>query len=222
MNSTKCTSCGLVNFVNDEACRRCGGHLMAGYAPLTDRVEVHDDRRGFWEYILWASGVTITILGLGYGSLLYTSEPLTADERKVVTDAVRVLDESGFSQQTFALRHLVSFRRTDHWWNRYVGHQTAYAATNFPFGIVTLYPTFFKYPVDEREHATILLHESYHLFGDGEEKALERVWKEKQRLGWTAARYGSTRVFKNTREWTSGSVPSLFTCGADGQSDCLE
>jgi hypothetical protein len=51
------------------------------------------------------------------------------------------------------------------------GHPTAYAATNFPFGVITIYPTFFKYPVDDIERATILLHESYHLFGDDEKFA---------------------------------------------------
>jgi hypothetical protein len=53
-------------------------------------------------------------------------------------------------------RRVVSFRRTDNWWNRYVGHPTAYEATNFPFAVMTIYPTFFKYPVDDIERATIL------------------------------------------------------------------
>jgi hypothetical protein len=133
-----------------------------------------------------------------------------------------VLDQAGFSREAFTLSHVVSYRRTDNWWNRYVGHQTAYAATNFPFGVVTLYPAFFKYPVDDTERATILLHESYHVLGDREEAALQRVWIEKRRLGWTSSRYDHTRVWKNTREWTSAAVPNLFRCGEDRQSDCLD
>jgi hypothetical protein len=140
----------------------------------------------------------------------------------VVMEAIRVLDKTGFSSEASALRRFVSYRRTDNWWNRYVGHPTAYAATNFPFAVITIYPSFFKYPVDEVERATILLHESYHLFGDDEKLALQRVWLVKDRLGWTSIRYGHTRVWKNTREWTVAEIPSMFTCGDDGESDCLE
>ena len=68
----------------------------------------------------------------------------------------------------------------------------------------------------------ILLHEAYHLFGDDEEFALRRVWLVKDRRGWTSLRYGHTRVWKNTREWTVAAVPSMFRCGEDGRSDCFE
>jgi hypothetical protein len=218
----KCTTCGLVNFASQGTCRRCGGGLLHGYAPLSEPARTTDDRRGFWEYLLWTSGVALTILTISYASLLLTSDAVTAAEREAVASAIEELDRAGFSQQTFALRHLVSFRRTDNWWNRSVGHPAAYAATNFPFAVVTLYPPFFKYPVDDRERAAILLHEAYHLFGDDEGEALQRVWQQKNRLGWTRGRYSHTRVWKNTQEWTHGSVPALFTCGGDGQSDCLD
>ena len=62
----------------------------------------------------------------------------------------------------------------------------------------------------------------HHLFGAGEEAALRRVWFDKQRLGWTADRYSQTRVWKNTKEWTEGTVPALFRCGPGKRSDCLE
>ena len=172
--------------------------------------------------MLWTFGVLVTILTTVYASLLLTSEPVTPHERQVLMEAIHVLDGAGFSREASALRRVVSFRRTDNWWNRYVGHPTAYAATNFPFAVMTIYPTFFKYPVDDIERATILLHESYHLFGDDEKFALHRVWLVKDRLGWTSLRYGHTRVWKNTREWTLAEIPSMFTCGEDGQSDCLE
>jgi len=71
------------------------------------------------------------------------------------------------------------------------------------------------------ERAAILLHESYHLLGSGEATALEGVWRSKQRFGWTADKYEQTRVWYNTRELTIAKVPWLFTCGADGRSDCL-
>jgi hypothetical protein len=133
-----------------------------------------------------------------------------------------LLDSLGFSSAVTVLRHLAAFRSSDNWWNRFVGHSQAYAATNFPFEVVTLYPWFFKTTVDDNERAIILLHESHHLLGRGEDAALERVWRAKTRLGWNVGAYGHTRVWKNTAEWTRGSLPHLFTCGEDRQSDCLE
>ena len=76
--------------------------------------------------------------------------------------------------------------------------------------------------VDDTERAAILLHESYHLSGSGEAAALEGVWRDKQRLGWTADKYGQTRVWNNTKELTAANVPWMFSCGADGRSDCLQ
>jgi len=212
----------LVNFSTEVVCRRCE-------LPLTPHENVRFSQstheasgRTFGRWVLWIVGVVVTILTTAYASLLLTSEPVTPHERQVLMEAIHVLDGAGFSREASALRRVVSFRRTDNWWNRYVGHPTAYAATNFPFAVMTIYPTFFKYPVDDIERATILLHESYHLFGDDEKFALRRVWLVKDRLGWTSLRYGHTRVWKNTREWTLAEIPSMFTCGEDGQSDCLE
>jgi hypothetical protein len=151
-----------------------------------------------------------------------TSEALDGAQRDAVRRAIAVLEEHHFSREALLLRHLTSFRATDNWWNRVVGHGQAYAATNFPFEVVTLYPRFFDVAVDDHERAIILLHETRHLFGRSEAAALEDVWRAKLRLGWSAHAYGHTRVWKNTREWTKGSLPHLFTCGADGRSDCLE
>ena len=222
LNSIKCSGCGLVNFSTEVVCRRCE-------LPLTPHENVRSAQstheasgRTFGQWVLWIFGVVVIILTTAYASLLLTSEPVTSHERQVLMEAIQVLDGTGFSREASALRRVASFRRTDNWWNRYVGHPTAYAATNFPFAVITIYPTFFKYPVDDIERATILLHESYHLFGDDEKFALHRVWLAKDRLGWTSLRYGHTRVWKNTREWTLAEIPSMFTCGEDGQSDCLE
>lgn len=179
-------------------------------------------QRSLGRWVLWTIGATLTILALAYFSLIASSEPLTAEERQVVADALAVLEHTDFARQARALRRYASFRRTDNWWNQYVGHASAYAATNFPFGVVTLYPAFFKSPVDDVERASILLHESHHFFGEHEDEVLMRVWLEKERLGWTASRYGHTRVWKNTREWTMEVAPNLFHCGSDGESDCLD
>jgi hypothetical protein len=118
------------------------------------------------------------------------------------------------------LRHVAIFRSTDNWWNAYNGHADAYAATNWPFGVVTLYPHFFSVATDDVERAVILLHESRHLLGHGETDALETVWCTKGRLGWTEERYGETRVWINTLEWTQAASPRLFDEGGDTGPIC--
>lgn len=222
MSSTKCLACGVVNFATSATCRRCDAELPPGGFDLQGSAAPVETGRGFWRWVLWVFCVTATILISCYVSLIASSDGISAEERRLVTTAIGELERAGFSRESFALRHLVSYRGTDNWWNNYVGHQTAYAATNYPFAVITLYPAFFKFPVDDVERATILLHESYHLLGADEAEALQDVWIEKHKLGWTSTRYSHTRVWKNTREWTSGRVPLLFRCGADGQSDCLE
>jgi hypothetical protein len=179
-------------------------------------------RYGLRRRLVWLSAVTIVLSLICTVSLLLTSDGLELDQSQSVANAIALLEQKGFSKEAFALRHLASYRRTDNWWNSYVGHREAYAATNFPFEMVTLYAPFFEAAVDDTERAAILLHESHHLFGLGEETALEDVWREKQRLGWTADQYSGTKVWRNTREWTATSVPKLFRCGSDGQSDCVE
>jgi hypothetical protein len=165
-------------------------------------------------------GVTLFLLFIFYVSLLNTSEPVTFEQKQTIERAVSTLERGGFGNEAFVLRHLVSYRTTDNWWNRWIGHTDAYAATNFPFEIITLYPQFFKDPVDDVERATILLHESYHLKGSGEETALRETWLDKRRLGWTVDKYGETKVWRSTRELTATYVPQFFQCGDDGRTDC--
>src|SRR5262249_37437336 len=143
-------------------------------------------------------------------------------QRQLVMQSIRLLEGSGFSREVVMLRHFANYRATDNWWNRYLGHHQAYAATNFPLGVVTLYAPFFNVPTDDTERAAILLHEAQHRWVAAEETALEVVWREKSRLGWTAGNYGSTRVWRNTREWTATSVPELFRCGSARQADCIQ
>jgi hypothetical protein len=216
----------LVNWADGGACKRCGASLDGGAQPdrAAPSIEIEDEPRG--SGLLRRALVVVLIVALflvgSYVSLLVTSEPVTAEQRRMIERAVALLEERGLGERTFALRRLVSYRVTDNWWNRWNGHRDAYAATNFPFEVVTLYPDFFTKPVDDTERAVVLLHESYHLAGGNEETAFAGVWRDKQKLGWTKERYGATRVWQNVREFTAQNAPQLFRCGDDGRQDCLE
>jgi hypothetical protein len=179
-------------------------------------------KRHFKERLIWVAAMTAVLLFTFYMSLLLTSDDLGYQEREVVGRAVDILEQKGFGKEAFVIKRLAKYRSTDNWLNAYVGHRDAYAATNFPFEVLTLYPEFFNVSVDDEERAAILLHEAYHLMGYGEQAALEAVWRNKHKLGWTDAKYSQTRVWKNTRELTMTQVPKLFHCGPDGTSDCFE
>ncbi|HEY0079015.1 MAG TPA: zinc finger Ran-binding domain-containing protein [Pyrinomonadaceae bacterium] len=225
MSSRRCSRCGLVNFAEASECKRCGATLHAGDAPDAEATFDSSDkrpRRSFLKRLSWVAGMTLVILFVCYLSLLLTSDAVSWEQRRTIERSIDILEGRGFSREAFVLRRLVSFRSTDNWWNMQVGHRDAYAATNFPFEVVTLYPDFFNLAADDTERAAILLHEAYHLFGSGERAALEGVWRNKQSLGWTEERYGQTRVWKNTRELTENHAPELFRCGDDGKSDCLQ
>jgi len=222
----KCASCGLVNTGSDETCRRCGspltGYEPTGPGPVT---ELSDEpvrkKRGLLKRLTWIAGATLIALLICYVSLLLSSNVLQPDEREKVQNAIAVLRQHGFDRQAFILKHLTVFRGTDNWWNRYIGHREAYAATNFPFEVVTLYPEFFSVPVDDNERAAVLLHESCHLSGSGEEAALGFTWRNKRQLGWTLDRYKQTRLWNATESLTRAQFAYMFKCGPDGQSDCF-
>jgi len=166
-------------------------------------------------------GTVVAVLFAWWVSLFATSEGLNLEQQVIVYRAVELLEEKGFTKEVFALRNVARFRSTDNWWNLYNEHYQAYAATNFPFEIVTIYPWFFDLPKDDVERAVILLHEAQHLMGADEETALRRVWALKARLDWTAERYGHSKVWKNTREWTQTTAPDLFTC-KEVEIDCTQ
>ena len=167
------------------------------------------------------AGVVLAVLFGWWVSLFATSDGLDLEQQVTVSRAVALLEERGFAKEVFALRNVARFRATDNWWNLYNGHYQAYAATNFPFEIVTIYPWFFDLPKDDVERAVILLHEAQHLMGADEESALRRVWALKERVGWTAERYGRSKVWKNTREWTQAAAPDLFMC-TEVDVDCTK
>ena len=217
----KCAQCGLVNAASDEVCRRCGEALDADrvIVPATEDAPSKKPR-GFLKRVGWILGATMILLVIFYLSLLFTSEGLKAAERDQVQRSIAILEQKGFSTEVFVLKRLASFRRSDNWLNAYVGHRDAYAATNFPFEVVTLYEDFFSLPIDDTERAAVLLHEARHLLGDDEDEALELIWKNKRQLGWTEDKYGQTRVWDATEDLTRPRFGYMFSCGADGQADC--
>ena len=215
IDSITCIHCGLSNAPGLRACQRCGKALAAV------------KKKGGLKHVIVKSLtrivlLTLILLFLGYASLITTSEPLLPDQEKEVKKAIEVIERRGFSKQALVLSRLVRYRSTDNWWNRHNGHQSAYAATNFPFEVVTLYPQFFEDSVDDVERAAILLHESYHLFGYGEPGAFEGAWTDRFKLGWTKEHYNLTPVWVSVKESTLRWAPQLFTCGEDGKSDCTE
>lgn len=209
MSSIRCPHCGIANFSDGGACRRCGEFLLAPRAAV---AAVADREPSTLRRIGAMAGAVALVMFAWWASLFVTSEGLHQEQRLTVYRAIDLLEQRGFRKEVFALRNVARFRSTDNWWNLYNGHDQAYAATNFPFEIVTVYPRFFELTKDDVERAVILLHEAQHLMGADEDTALRRVWEVKGRLGWTAEAYGRTRVWRNTREWTQGSAPDLFTC----------
>ena len=133
-----------------------------------------------------------------------------------------MLKERGFENEAFLLANVTAFKANDNWLNASVTKENAYAATNFPFAIVTLYPDFFAYPSDATERAAILLHESKHLAGADEHDAYNFVWKNRKRLGWTRDKYGSSLVWRNIRRQTRDSVGELFVCEKHDFADCTD
>jgi hypothetical protein len=222
MYRNKCPGCGLVNVATAHSCSRCGASLKSGARTKVGPDAEQVKKRGIGRRLIWILSATLLLLFASYMSLLITSDHLGFDQRQTVQKAIAILGQKSFTREAFVLTHLTTYRETDNWWNKYVGHHDAYAATNFPFEVVTLYPEFFADAVDDNERAVILLHEAYHLFGSGEETALEKTWRQKGRLDWTADKYAQSRVWKNTRELTLNRVPALFQCGPDGRSDCIK
>ncbi|MDQ4122405.1 MAG: hypothetical protein M3209_13280 [Acidobacteriota bacterium] len=220
----KCPECDLVNFSSDENCHRCSALLCSG----TDNSGVQDDtsrkldRAAIWFLKRFLSAVVIAavILCGVYFSLLRSAEPLTSDQAVAVERAIQILEERGFERETFLLRRTAAYRASDNWLNDATGHNDAYAATNFPFQIVTLYESFFKSPKDDIERAMILLHEAQHLQGAGESEAYEFVWRNRKKLGWTDEAYNRTEVWRSVFDFTRQNAPNIFQCNFNEHSDC--
>jgi hypothetical protein len=221
MTKNKCPSCRLVNAATDETCRRCGAPLTGDIEESAEVINETSKKRSLGKRLLWIFGATFLFLFVSYVSLRVTSGDLGYDQRQIVRRSIAILEQKGFSREAAVLSKFTTYRGSDNWWNKFLGHRDAYAATNFPFEVLTLYPEFFADSADDLERAAILLHEACHLFGWGEEAALEYVWRNKHKLGWTEDKYGQSKVWNNTKEQTINLVPKLFQCGGDGKSDCV-
>ena len=215
----KCSNCSLVNFPGAASCVRCQADLIettnvepaktAGLSRLIIRI------------ITFCCVCTGVLLGF-YFSLVVSADSLTIEQKYSVRRSIAVLKDKGFSRQVFMLENVTAFRANDNWLNASVPKENAYAATNFPFEIMTLYSDFFTYPVDDTERAAILLHEAEHLQGKDEHDAYEFVWTHRKQLGWTKAEYYRSPVWRNIRKQTMENAPNLFVCGEEEFSDCTE
>ncbi len=215
----KCIHCGLINYPTAQNCIRCG-------TGLSETENIPSNRGFLKSSIVKRAAVCLAVIMVAvigfYSSLLLSAHPLTGDERERVHASIRILEEKGFSEEAFLLKRIAAFRSNDNWLNASVEKENAYAATNFPFEIVTLYPDFFTYPVDDTERAAILLHEAKHMQGKDEKEAYEFVWKNRSRLGWTAARYSETVIWRETRKLTREYLPSMFVCDFNDSGDCTQ
>ena len=166
--------------------------------------------------------VTLCLLSIFHSSLLVTSQPLRADEEAQVARAVALLDAKGFAREAFLLRRLTLFRSSDNWLNAMTDKENAFAATNYPFNIITLYPDFFQKAQDDTERAMILLHEVQHLQGANEREAYGFAWRSRHRIGWTILSHGTTESYITVEALTREVAPELFACKEKIWNDCTE
>lgn len=202
----KCVKCHFNSPVSAKFCVRCNGNF----------VEVSNVRLSAEAKPTILMRITVIfllcVIGLGcfYYSLIFSSDSLSFEQRESVERSIRILREKGFSDEVFYLENLAAFRGSDNWLNDSVPKESAYASTNYPFEIMTIYPDFFTYTVDDLERAAILLHEAKHLQGANEEKAYAFVWVNRYKLGWTQEKYGNSVVWRNVRLQTIEFAPYLF------------
>ncbi len=213
----KCSHCDLINFATAEACARCN-------AELRRIIHASSPKRSPAGWFLVRSGAVafaIVVITIGfYLSLLVSADKLSPQQKETVRNAISILREKNFDTEAMILSTFTAYRGSDNWLNASVAKENAYAATNFPFEIMTLYPDFFTYPIDDVEKAAILLHEARHLMGEGEKEAYEYVWKNRERLGWTKDKYALSSVWMNVRHQTREHVPEMFICTQNPAYDC--
>jgi len=157
-----------------------------------------------------------------YLSLVSTSLPPTKADRERIDSAIQLLADRGFADEVFLLKGTVTYRGTDHWLNSFTDKENAYASTNFPFQLVTLYPDFYSKAVDDTERAMILLHEARHLMGEDENQAYAYVWRHRKDLGWTLKTHGTTESYVTIEQQTREAAPELFNCPDKPWEDCTE
>lgn len=214
----KCSQCRLANFAEAQNCSRCGASLT----DIAIKTEAGAARPRFVRRAVICLCVCIAVILGFYLSLLASARSLGYDQKAKVKEAIDVLREKGFTDEAALLDGFAVFKADDNWLNASVAKEDAYAATNFPFEIVTLYSDFFAYPSDATERAAILLHESKHLKGKDEHDAYEFVWRHRKQLGWTKEKYAVSPVWLNIRRQTRDNVPELFVCDHNELGDCTE
>jgi len=211
-----CSNCHLVNRPDAKTCVRCD-HSLNGPPTSAPRRRTG---RGIPARIAVCVTVCAGLVIAFYVSLVFSARPLSIDQKYQVRQAIRLLRDKGFGREAMLLDNFTVYRSDDNWLNASVAKETAYAATNFPFQIMTLYPDFFTYPVDDVERAAILLHEAKHLEGWNEAEAYEFVWRSRQTLGWTRDGYAHSPVWQNVRIQTRNEAPLLFICVQKDFGDC--
>jgi hypothetical protein len=215
----KFTECGLINYLTAQNCIRCASGLgeSENISPNGGFLKSSLAKRGGICLIV----ILAAMLGF-YASLVLSADSIDRDQEQKVQAAINVLERKGFGEEVILLRYLTVFRANDNWLNASVEKENAYAATNFPFEIITLYPDFFTYSTDDIERAAILLHEAKHLQGKDEREAYEFVWKNRKRLGWTYEAYHQSMIWRETRKLTKEYSPILFVCGFNDYGDCTD
>jgi hypothetical protein len=218
----RCPNCHLVNFSVSAECARCQFDLIEVSTLQADNPSGSLDKFMILRRAIFCAAVCVLAVMGFYSSLIFTSASLKHEEKKQVQNAIEILNEKGFSNEVFLLKYLTSFRGNDHWLNASTKFENAYAATNFPLEIMTVYPDFFIYPADDTERAAILLHEAQHLKGADEKEAYEFVWRNRKKLGWTKETHGNSVVWRNVRRQTKDVAPHLFICNWSDAGDCTE
>ncbi len=215
----KCANCNLVNFPEAITCSRCDLILVAAVKAKTrERTKGAD----ILIRCLICFCVCLAVIFGFYLSLIASAKSLTYDQKVTLRAAIDKLKEKGFSNEAVLLDNFTVYRSNDNWLNASVAKENAYAATNFPFEVMTLYSDFFTYPVDDTERAAILLHEAKHLAGKNEHDAYEFVWKHREQLGWTKENYSGSFVWQNIRKQTRDNAPNLFVCDLNEFADCTD
>jgi hypothetical protein len=217
-----CPNCKLTNFATAENCLRCQCDLV----EVSAFESTHKKNSFFGSKVFVRAGglliaIFIALFGF-YLTLIVSAARLDYEQKKTVENAVLILEDKGFTRDVFLLRYVTAFRATDNWLNASTREENAYAATNFPFEIMTVYSDFYTYPKDDTERAAILLHEAQHLKGADEKEAYEYVWKNRKQLGWTKEKYGGSIVWRSVRKQTKEIAPELFTCEINEFADCTE
>ncbi|MDQ6785980.1 MAG: hypothetical protein M3033_04070 [Acidobacteriota bacterium] len=218
----RCPNCNLVNFPHAKTCVRCAFDL-AGVPSFqeSDTIKVPLKSKIIKRALVCLAVCLFTIVGF-YLSMIFTSSSLSREEKATVERSIKILDEKGFSREVFLLEHLTVYRANDNWLNASTREENAYAATNFPLEIMTIYPEFFTVPVDDTERAAILLHEAQHLKGADEKQAYEFTWRNRKKLGWTRNIYLGSVIWRNVRKQTREYAPNLFGCDWTEYNDCTE